>query len=280
MQKMGGGKQRGGGNDPTCGCDMQAGWPSASELPRGGLQGGGSGMKQANFSLSWNNNEGKKHSYKGTLKRNNMNTNTNTNTNTNMNGTMNTNMNGTMNTNMNGTMNTNRNNKKTNKKRASSAPNGYSNLAYKGKKYYKQTNSGEVFEITTKGTLGKSMGFYVTPKSGKPYLTQMPPPLENEPIETPEVNLTRTNPITPPKTPKPTTETPPEPEYNESGSMNENTTDDSSPEPESEGVDEEEEDTKGKSLSMNGGKRRHRRRNRRVTRRKRHGTKQTRRRKH
>jgi hypothetical protein len=215
-------------------------------------------MKQANFSLSWNNNEGKKHSYKGTLKRNNNQPNNSISANGAMNNTM--------------AMNTNRNNKKTNKKRASSAPNGYSNLAYKGKKYYKQTNSGEVFEITNKGTLGKSMGFYVTPKSGKPYLTQMPPPLENEPIETPEVNLTRTNPITPPKTPKPTTETPPEPEENESGR-----TDDSSPDPESEGVnDEEEENTKGKSLSMNGGKRR----SRRVTRRKRHGTKQTRRRKH
>ena len=268
MQKQGGGKQRGGGNDPTCGCDMQAGWPSASELPRGGLQGGGSGMKQANFSLSWNNNEGKKHSYKGTLKRNNNQTNNSMSVNRGMNNTMSAN--GAMENTM--AMNTTRNNKKTNKKRVSSAPNGYSNLAYKGKKYYKQTNSGEVFEITNKGSLGKSMGFYVTPKSGKPYLTQMPPPLENEPIETPEVHLTRTNPITPPKTPKPTTETPPEPEENESGR-----TDDSSPDPESEGVnDDEEENTKGKSLSMNGGKRRKRR----VTRRKRHGTKQTRRRKH
>lgn len=58
MQRMGGGgcpcsggllkggsKQRGGGNNPSCGCDMQAGWPSASVLPRGGttMQSGGSG---------------------------------------------------------------------------------------------------------------------------------------------------------------------------------------------------------------------------------------------
>jgi hypothetical protein len=269
MQKMGGGKQRGGGNDPTCGCDMQAGWPSASSFPRGGLQGGG--IKEANFSLSWNNNEGKKHSYKGTLKRNNRN-----------NAIPNNNMP------MNNTMNLNVNNKKTtnkNKKRniASSAPNGYSNLAYKGTKYYKQTNSGEVFEITNNGTPGKSMGFYVTPKSGKPYLTQMPPPLENEPMETPEVNLTRTNPVTPPKktTVKPNTELPPEPENNEPGSMNENEEDDNSPDPESEGVNEEEE-TKVRSLSMNGGRRR--RRHRRATRRKRHGhrhgKKKTQRRKH
>jgi hypothetical protein len=270
MQKMGGGKQRGGGNDPTCGCDMQAGWPSASSFPRGGLQGGG--IKEANFSLSWNNNEGKRHSYKGTLKRN-MKTNRPDNEAANLN----------MNMNMNG------NNKKTtNKKRniASSAPNGYSNLAYKGTKYYKKTNSGEVFEITNKGSLGKSMGFYVTPKSGKPYLTQMPPPLENEPMETPEVNLTRTNPVTPPKktTVKPNTEVPPEPENNEPDSMNTNEEEgDNSPDPESEGVNEEEE-TKVKSLSMNGGRRR--RRHRRVTRRKRHGhrhghgKKKTQRRKH
>lgn len=37
----------GGGNNPSCGCDMQAGWPSASVFPRGGLQGGG----------NWNFNE-------------------------------------------------------------------------------------------------------------------------------------------------------------------------------------------------------------------------------
>ena len=49
MQKQGGGNcpcsgglLKGGGNNPSCGCDMQAGWPSASVLPRGGptMQGG------------------------------------------------------------------------------------------------------------------------------------------------------------------------------------------------------------------------------------------------
>ena len=48
----------------------------------------------------------------------------------------------------------------------------------------KNNTSGEVFEINENGARGNSIGFYVTPKSGKPYMTQymtqMPPPLKTE----------------------------------------------------------------------------------------------------
>jgi hypothetical protein len=254
MQKMGGGKYRGGGNDPTCGCDMQAGWPSASTFPRGGLQGGGNwNFNEFNLALTKN---GKTRHLKG--KWNNMNT-----------------VEANADEEENISLNTNMKRNKTNKKRASSAPNGYSNLAFKGKKYYKKTNSGEVFEATTNGTLGKSMGFYVTPKSGKPYLTQMPPRLENEGTEPPEVNLNRTEPVTPPKKTqgKAETELPPALENNNAEEEDE---ENSSPEPETEGMDEENESQK--SLSMKGG-RRHRK-TRKTKHKKRHGKKKTHRRKH
>ena len=145
--------------------------------------------------------------------------------------------------------NANKRRNKTNKKKVTSAPNGYSNLAYKGKKYYKKTNSGEVFEITKNGSLGKSMGFYVTPKSGKPYLTQMPPPLESETIKTPVNRLSQ--PITPiSKTQKTNTimptQLPPEIEN-----------DDASEDIESEAPEGQTESAM-KSLSQNGGKRRKR----------------------
>jgi hypothetical protein len=244
MQRMGGGKQRGGGNDPTCGCDMQAGWPPASELPRGGLQGGGSLATPSHRGGNWNFNEfnlaltknGKTRHLKGKWNNNNSNQNMNMNINNNMN----------MNTMNNGN---NKNRNKTNKKRVSSAPNGYSNLAYKGKKYYKKTNSGEVFEITKNGTLGKSMGFYVTPKSGKPYLTQMPPPLENETLEQPINRLSQ--PITPVSKTESNnnsmrTQLPPEIENS-----------DTSVDYESEAPEGEQESTM-RSLSQNGGKRKRR----------------------
>lgn len=76
MQRMGGGScpcsgglLKGGGNNPSCGCDMQAGWPSASVLPRGGtsMQGGKWNFNEFNLALTkngrtrhlrgrWNNN--------------------------------------------------------------------------------------------------------------------------------------------------------------------------------------------------------------------------------
>lgn len=50
MQRMGGGrrytrKQRAGGNNPSCGCDMQAGWPKSltENIPMPSQQGGGCG---------------------------------------------------------------------------------------------------------------------------------------------------------------------------------------------------------------------------------------------
>jgi hypothetical protein len=152
-------KQQGGGNDPTCGCDMQAGWPSASQFPRGGLQGGGFDFNEFNLALTKN---GKTRHLKGKW-------------NTEM-------YENNQNKSVKKTSNKKRN--KTNKKRGSSAPNGYSNLAYKGEKYLKNNTSGEVFEINENGARGNSIGFYVTPKSGKPYMTQymtqMPPPLKTE----------------------------------------------------------------------------------------------------
>jgi hypothetical protein len=265
MQKQGGGKQqggskatpsqRGGGNDPSCGCDMQAGWPPASEFPRGGLQGGGWNFNEFNLALTKN---GKTRHLRGKWNGNsnvsmitNTNSNVNMNTNTNSNVNMNTNTNSNVNMNTNNTntnMNMNRNNNNNNKKktRKTSAPNGYSNLAYKGKKYLKKANSGEVFEISNNGQPGKSMGYYVSPKSGKPYLTQMPPPLETESLEQPVNRLSQ--PITPPPKTKKTNnfnnEMPPNPEDNAGGSEN------------IEMDAPEGEEKKMKSLSMNGGRRR------------------------
>ena len=209
MYRVGGSRQRGGGNNPSCGCDMQAGWPPASEFPRGGLQGGGWDFNEFNLALTKN---GKTRHLKG--KWNSMENE--------MNETMNMNANMNMNAmSMNNKTNTKKKNKrgKTNKKKRSSAPNGYSNLAYKGKKYYKNNNSGEVFEITENGTLGNSIGYYVTPKSGngKPYVTQMPPPAETQYIEELQQENRLSELITP--TPKSielksnyTTQLPPEPE--------------------------------------------------------------------
>ena len=168
-------KQQGGGNDPSCGCDMQAGWPSASEFPRGGLQGGGSwNFNEFNLAMTKN---GKTRHLKG--KWNNMGNENENNMNMGFNNLENRNKN----------KNKNKKKNKTNKKSRTSAPNGYSNLAYKGKKYYKNMNSGEVFEINKNGAVGNSIGYYVTPKSenGKPYVSQIPPPFETETLQT-EVN--------------------------------------------------------------------------------------------
>jgi hypothetical protein len=62
MQRMGGG-----GNDPSCGCDMQAGWPSASVFPRGGLQGGGI----SSFNVNLINESGKHMRFHGERMNNN-----------------------------------------------------------------------------------------------------------------------------------------------------------------------------------------------------------------
>ena len=238
MQKVGGakrgGKQRGGGNDPSCGCDMQAGWPPASQFPRGGLQGGGSlNFNEFNLALTKN---GKTRHLKGKW-NNEMNE-----VNENMNETWNM---GNNNQNQNEMKTKNKKRNKTNKKRVSSAPNGYTNLAYKGEKYFKNKTSGEVFQITESGNVGNSMGYYVTPKSGKPYLTQMPPPLETETLEEQMNRLSQ--PITPMMKSQENfmrTQLPPEPE------MMDNSEDYESEAPEG------ESSSMRRSLSQKGGKRR------------------------
>ena len=110
----------------------------------------------------------------------------------------------------------------------------------------KKVNSGEVFEINNNGAPGKSLGFYVTPRTGKPYVTQMPPPLETETLEVPENKLSQ--PITPaPKTSKNNnmlrTQLPPSLEDNESGDASEDI-ESEAPEGENKSI---------KSLSQNGG---------------------------
>ncbi len=65
-------RQGGGGNNPSCGCDMQAGWPPASEFPRGGIQGGGRRIEDFKLQLRMNN--GTVQRYKGTRNNNNNNT--------------------------------------------------------------------------------------------------------------------------------------------------------------------------------------------------------------
>ena len=238
-------KQQGGGNDPTCGCDMQAGWPSASEFPRGGLQGGAWNFNEFNLAVT---KHGKTRHLKGKW-NNEMNL---------------ANTIETMNL-----VNNKKNNKrnKTNKKKRTSAPNGYTNLAYKGKKYYKNKGSGEVFEINENGAPGNSIGFYVTPKSGngKPYVTQMPPPFETETLQQYEQENRLSQPITP---------------FTKSQSRNYKTTQ-LPPEPETFNMAEnyETEPPEGESISMRrslaqeGGKRR-----RKTSKRKHHKRRSTRRR--
>ena len=183
MQRMGGGKYRGkhsgGGNDPSCGCDMQAGWPSASELPRGGLQGGGNwNFNEFNLALTKN---GKTRHLKGKWNKNNngmrpsMNT-SNANMKNNSN-TMNTNnTNKKNNSNMmninngnkkNKTMKMNTNNgNKNNKKNipTTTAPPPLENLMYEGRLYQTNRASGDTYEN------GKYVGKYIRPNSGRPYL--------------------------------------------------------------------------------------------------------------
>lgn len=159
MQRMGGG-----GNDPTCGCDMQAGWPSAATFPRGGLQGGG--VKHANFSVSWENNEGKTHKYKGRI-------------------------------NQNGSMKTRKTNRNTLRTIMSSASGEFKKVAYKGEALLVSNNTGEAYTRRKNGTMGSYRGTLVTNAAGKKTLiksktpkrvTAAPPNLEND-YETPMTNM-------------------------------------------------------------------------------------------
>jgi hypothetical protein len=148
MQRLGGG-----GNDPTCGCDTQAGWPSPSELPRGGIQGGGT-MNFNDFNLALTKNgktrhlRGKwnaKNSMKKTMRS--MKTMMGSNNIRSMMGTNN------MMTNMGST-----------KKMVTSAPPDIEPISYKGKNYFTNRVSGDTFRN------GVYVGKYVRPNSGTPYL--------------------------------------------------------------------------------------------------------------
>jgi hypothetical protein len=131
-------RQGGGGNDPTCGCDTQAGWPSAAELPRGGIQGGGT-MNFNEFNLALTKN-GKTRHLRGTWNKNNNGKNTRRNNNNNGNG-----------------------------RPMTSAPPTLKKLTINGKPYETDMNSGDTFQN------GKYVGKYVRPNSGKPYLNSQTP---------------------------------------------------------------------------------------------------------
>lgn len=138
---MGGGKQNGGGNDPTCGCDLQAGWPSASALPRGGLQGGGI----SRFNLNVENESGKHMHFRGErVNKNNNNTNTNNNK-----------------------PKTRKNNTQKTPKTVTSAPTpkGMKKIVHKGKLYFLSPEMN-VFERSTTGTQGKRVGKLVRGSKG------------------------------------------------------------------------------------------------------------------
>lgn len=230
MQRMGGG-----GNDPSCGCDMQAGWPSASELPRGGVQGGGNwNFNEFNLALTKN---GKTRHLKGKWNTNNgMNVSQNTmNSNLKLNTPKNNNMNknNTKNNkkNNNNTKNNKKNNKNNNNKRnnttrpTTSAPPDLEKLMFEGKVYETDRKTGNTYEN------GEYVGKYIRPNSGKPYLDRATPRTPNYKPETPNY-------------------APPDAEED-------------SNEGSSEEYDTEENNTNvktPKSLSMNGGRRTRRRR--------------------
>jgi hypothetical protein len=160
---MGGGKQRGGGNNPSCGCDMQAGWPSASQLPRGGLQGGGNwNFNEFNLALSKN---GKTKHLRGKWNKNN-----NGNRQT-MNNDNNGNKRNTMRNNTNNNNNNNANRNTTNKRNTMKnnnalPPSNLDKLMYEGKLYETDRRTGKTYEN------GTYVGTYVRPNSGKPYLNR------------------------------------------------------------------------------------------------------------
>jgi hypothetical protein len=157
MQRVGGArKQKGGGNNPSCGCDMQAGWPSASELPRGGLQGGGN-MNFNEFNLALSKNGKTKH-LRGKWNKNNGNGNNNSNNNrkaTQKNNNRKNNTNNTNNTNINTISSIN-----------ATPPSNLDKLMYEGKLYETNRKTGATYEN------GNYVGKYVRPNSGKPYLNR------------------------------------------------------------------------------------------------------------
>jgi hypothetical protein len=238
----------GGGNDPSCGCDMQAGWPPASEFPRGGIQGGGNwNFNEFNLALTKN---GKTKHLRGKWNTNGMMSPSMNTSNSNMNNKKNTN-NGKKNNRKTLKSNTNRktNNKKTNKtnknknknRRITSPPPQLENLMYEGKLYQTNRSSGDTFEN------GEYVGKYIRPNSGRPYLDRN---MEQSAPMTPN-----SGPITPPSTPLTPNYAPPNsaPQTlnGEPPSMEENSNEEGSEE-----YDTEEMNTNtktSKTLSMNGG---------------------------
>lgn len=167
MQRMGGGKQTGGGNDPTCGCDMQAGWPSASALPRGGLQGGGTLNNINGFRLNLMKKNGKVVHFNGKRKGNN-NTNNNNNTKKNKNTNSRPSTVNIRNNTMIENENENENVSETKTEIVTSAPSsksGLKKIVHKGKLYF-LSNTKNVYERSNTGTKGKMVGKLVRTSKG------------------------------------------------------------------------------------------------------------------
>lgn len=161
---------------------MQAGWPSASALPRGGLQGGGNIQ---GFNLRLTRNNGTVNHYEG--KRVNE-------------ASMNT-----MKSNKSNTRKTNKSKTpKTTPKTVTSAPapNGMKKIVHKGKLYFLSPNK-DVFERSNTGEKGKRVGKLVrgpkgtTIKANKtmsiPETEATPPPIEEEMNENNGRNLNANN---------------------------------------------------------------------------------------
>lgn len=178
MQRMGGG-----GNDPSCGCDMQAGWPSASTFPRGGLQGG---RRINSFSLELTGNNGKIEVFKGKREnRQTMRKTTKTNKKTNRNTNRNTN-----------TLAVNENTQES-METVSTAPSsmktttntGMKKIVHKGKVYFLNRNTMEVYEQGNADNAGKKVGKLVRGRNGTTIKTNTqnsvasPPEMESEETE-------------------------------------------------------------------------------------------------
>jgi hypothetical protein len=196
-------KQGGGGNDPSCGCDMQAGWPPASEFPRGGLQGGGA---INSFNLALTNNEGKITHYRGNRTNGNGNANANANANANLNQNNNTNLNQNNTLNQNSNLNQNNNNRNQNANQNNTNQNQKTNnnvnlnldlnenenetealnamlserneevvpkksslekIVFKGKHYYTHKNTGNAYTRSKNGKQGSYVGRFVENSNGK-----------------------------------------------------------------------------------------------------------------
>jgi hypothetical protein len=186
-------RQGGGGNDPSCGCDLQAGWPSPSELPRGGLQGGGAVNNINSFNLALVNKTGKKTRFRGYRNQNMTNNNNsnvsmmsnNNNNNTNvsmMSNNSNVSMNSMMTNNSDVSMNTN--NSMNLENNMSSAE--MKKVVLNGKRYFTTAN-GNTYTRSAKGKKGNYVGKIVRSNNGSqkinsslPESLGLPPNLEDD----------------------------------------------------------------------------------------------------